>query len=185
MISINRRNLKIAGVIWGISLIVFVLGYLLVLKPQKSKLDDLTMRQNTEPINYDLKKKQLDEQIDNIKVQLGNFVINSENIQDLASTEIFNLAKDTNLDAFLIKPWRNKEVPAFKKKKYVYGQFIEVSFNATFREFAKFLNKLEMHEPFIFIDSFSIIRSVGENEKHKVEMNLAVLVEKQIAAKGT
>ena len=38
MSSISGRNLKIAGLVWGISLTVFALVYLFVLKPQKAEL---------------------------------------------------------------------------------------------------------------------------------------------------
>jgi hypothetical protein len=183
MFSINRKNLKIAGTIWGIGLTVFVLGYLFIIKPQNSKLDELTNKlQKINPESFEAKKKQLKEQIDSVKVQLDGFAIESEDVQDLASIEIFNLAKENNLDAFLIKPWRDREVAAFKRSKYVYGQFIEVSFNATFSEFAKFLNKLERNKSVIFVDSFSITRAKGDNLKHKVDMCLAVLVKKEAAA---
>ncbi|MBN2589349.1 MAG: hypothetical protein JXA96_05780 [Sedimentisphaerales bacterium] len=185
MISISRNNLQIAGVIWGISVVVFASIYMFILKPQKLDMDNYAVKQQKiDTTDFELQKKQLREQIDSIKVNLDDFVIGSDYVQDLASVEIFNLAKDNNLDSFLIRPWRDKEVPAFKNNKYVYGQFIQVSFNATFNEFAQFLNKLERHEPYIFIDSFSIKRSTDGNKKHEVDMDLAILVEKNKTSKG-
>ena len=189
MSSISGRNLKIAGLVWGISLTVFALVYLFVLKPQKAEL----VRLQTElyqkfPGNAadEVNIQKMKEEAEDMEAQLSAFVVPSSSyIQTLATTELLNIAKAQKLDSFLIKPWSGDEVSAFKDCKYVYGQFLKVSFNSTYNDFAKFLNILEMYKSVIFVESFSITRSKDEDTepgiKHKVEMNLSVLVEKQTA----
>jgi Tfp pilus assembly protein PilO len=193
MSFISGKYLKTAIAIWGISIAVFVLVFMLVLKPQMAKRDslgreykDVKSTADTAKVEAeDSARQELQKQIDDMKAQLSRFVLSSkDNIQTLASIEIYNMSKEIGLDAFNIDPWSAGEVSAFSECKFVFGQSIKVSFNATFREFAKFLNMLERYKSVIFIDTFSITSVNKENEKHKVEMNLAVLVEKPVAVKG-
>ena len=192
MSFINGKYMKTAVVVWGICLVVFVLAFMFVLRPQiaeKSNLDRKyeIAKENDETYNEQAKestKREMQEQIDEMKAQLARFVLPSRDaIQTLASIEIDKMAKDLGLDAY-IDPWNGSQIAAFSECKHVYGQSIKVTFNATFNEFAKFLNRLERYKSVIFIDSFSITRSHEENVKHTVEMNLVVLVEKPATAKN-
>lgn len=193
MILISRKNLIIAGLVWGISLAVFLLVYVFVLKPQKAELMriDAKLKEKEKEANdsqgmtAESKLQNLRKQIEEFNAQLGEFVIKSKDeIQTLASLEIYNMSQEIGLDAFHIDPWSGVEVAAFSECKQVFGQTMIVGFNAGFPEFAKFINMLERYKTVIFIDSFSITRSTDESGKHKVDMNLAVLVEKPASTKG-
>ena len=192
MISIGKKNLAIAGVIWGISLIVFALVYMFVLKPQNEQLDRFgeevkVLQDDVNRVRIaasESAKENLKKEIDDLKTQLGGFVVKTkDDIQRLASIEIYNLSRDIGLDAFHIDPWNGVEVPAFSECKYVYGKTMSVGFNSTYTELGKFINMLERYKTVIFVDNFSINRASDEKAKHKVEMNLVVLVEKTPADK--
>jgi hypothetical protein len=192
MISIGRKNLIIAGLVWGICLVVFVPLYLFVLKAQEEQLTSLDnevkgLQNDSDQARIAASvsaRENLKNDIENLKTRLGSYVIDSNDIQDLASVEIFNMAKSIGLEEFHIDPWKGVDVAAFSNCKYVFGQTMIVSFNANFTEFARFINMLERYKTTIFVDSFSINRSSDENAKHKVNMNLAVLVAKQTPLKG-
>jgi Tfp pilus assembly protein PilO len=190
MSLINGKYIKTAGIIWGISLAVFVLAFLFVIKPQmnekktlQSKYQEIKAEADTARLNaQDSKRRELQEQIDAMKSQLDRFVMASkDDIQDLV-TIVGDMSEGIGLEAF--NPWSGGEIGAFSECKSVFGQSIDVTFNATFDEFAKFLNMLERYKSVVFVDTFSITSSSEENAKHKVEMNLAVLVEKPTAARG-
>ncbi len=187
------KYLKTAAVVWGVCIAVFVPAYSFVLKPQAAGLDSKTREYNEIKSQADTARFEAEgstllaaqKRIDEMKSQLDRFVVSSkENIQSLASLEIYNMSKEIGLDAFHIDPWSGGDIPAFSECKYVTGQPMKVTFEASFQQFAKFLNMLESYKSVIFIDSFSITRSRDNNAKHKVDMNLAVLVVKQTPVKG-
>ena len=187
---ISGKYVKTAAMTWGACLAVFVLAFLFVIKPQmndkktlRDKYDTLKKQAETARLDsQDTARREIQEQIDDMKSQLNRFVMNSkDDIQDLV-TIVGDMSKGIGLEAFNIDPWAGGEIPAFSECKSVYGQSVNVTFNASFVEFAKFLNMLERYKSVVFIDTFSITRSSEENAKHKVEMSLAVLVEKPTAA---
>ncbi|MEJ2648468.1 MAG: type 4a pilus biogenesis protein PilO [Sedimentisphaerales bacterium] len=189
---ISGKYVKTAAAIWGISLAVFVLAFLFVIKPQMNEKKTLQtkyqkIKDEAETARRDAQdstRRDLQEQIDAMKSQLDRFVmVSKDDIQDLA-TIVVDMSKGIGLEAFNIDPWSGGEIPAFSECKSVFGQSIDVTFNASFDEFAKFLNMLERYKSVVFVDTFSITKSSEENAKHKVEMNLAVLVEKPTTARG-
>ncbi len=194
MSFISRKNLVNAGVVWSISLAVLIPVYLLVIQRQFDDFENIeaTCEQLARDVNEARLLSSEDAinkfraQIEEMKNTYGGFVIPSkDNIQSLASLEIDRIAQEIGLEEFHIDPWISREVAAFSECKYLFGQPMEITFNANFNEFAKFLNKLEGYKSVIFIDTFSITRSIEKDKKHQVKMNLEVLVQKQSAiAKG-
>jgi len=185
---ISKKNLVLAGIVWGISLAIFVPAYMFILKKQVSDLEniDKSIAGLVSDIN-DAKTISSEDMIDRYRAQLeetkaqfNGFVVPSkDNIQTLASIEIDKMSHEIGLEAFHIDPWSSSEVVTFSECKYVFGQPMQVTFKATFNEFARFLNMLERYKTVIFIDNFSITRSTNDEEKHQVRMDLAVLVEKE------
>jgi hypothetical protein len=191
MILVDRKNLIIAGLVWGVSLVVFIPAYLFVIKNQEEQLTSLKNEiillqvdsDQARIATSDSAKENLNKEIENLKMKLGNFVIDANNIQDLASIDIINMARNIGLEEFHIDPWKGVDVAAFNDCKYVFGQTMIVSFSSSFTGFAKFINMLERYKTTIFVDSFSITRSSDEKAKHKINMNLAVLIAKQKTVK--
>jgi hypothetical protein len=193
MNSIVGRYLKTTLGIWGISLIFIIPAFVFLLRPQMRKVDNF--RQENDRLTKEAlavkfeaeesTRQGLQKQIDEMKLELSRFVVKSkDDIQRLASLEIDdNMSNQIGLDEFRIDPLSGGEIRTFKDCKYVYGQTMKVTFNATYPQFAKFINMLERYESVIFIDTFSITKEKAEESKHKVEMNLVVLVEKAVPVK--
>ena len=184
MKSIDRKYFRVAGVIWVLFFAALFLAYMLVLKPQSTRLSRIELK-IAEMKNQENAAKQaadentqetLNEQIKNMKDQLSNFLIKPGDIQNVAS-EIQNIAEKTQLTSIKINPNAGKPVSIFDECKYISGHPITVNFDASFNKFATFINELERHKSVIFIDTFSIDKS-DENSNHKVEMQLSILVEK-------
>lgn len=194
MSFISKKNLVNAGVVWGISLAVLIPVYLFVIQRQfddfeniEKKCEQLTREVNDAmSLSSEEAKNKFNEQLNAMKNRYNGFVIPSkDSLQALASLEIDRISYEIGLEEFHIDPWISREVAAFSECKYLFGQPMEITFNANFNEFAKFLNKLEGYKSVIFIDTFSITRSKEKDKKHQVKMNLEVLVQKQSAlAKG-
>lgn len=194
MSFISKKNLVNAGVVWGISLAVLIPVYLFVIQRQfddfeniEKKCEQLTREVNDAmSLSSEEAKNKFNEQLNAMKNSYSGFVIPSkDSLQALASLEIDRISYEIGLEEFHIDPWISREVAAFSECKYLFGQPMEITFNANFNEFAKFLNKLEGYKSVIFIDTFSITRSKEKDKKHQVKMNLEVLVQKQSAlAKG-
>ena len=168
-------------------LAVFIPAYLLIINKQFNELHDLDNNINSlieaksqaASISSEEIIDKYRAQTEEVRSQFRKFVIPSkDNIQTLASIEIDKISHEIGLEEFHIDPWSSSEIAAFGECKYLFGQPMEVSFKATFNEFAKFLNMLERYKTVIFIDTFSITRSTGEDVKHQVRMALAVLVER-------
>ena len=188
MSFISRKNLVNAGVVWSISLAVLIPVYLLVIQRQFDDFENIeaTCEQLARDVNEakflssEEAMNRFREQIEAMKNRYSGFVIPSkDSLQALASLEIDRISQEIGLEEFHIDPWISREVAAFSECKYLFGQPMEITFKATFNEFAKFLNKLEGYQSVIFIDSFSITRSIEKDKKHQVKMNLEVLVQKQ------
>ncbi len=181
-----RKYIKTAIMFWGLCLVILVPVVLLVIKPQMERIKSLRNQYNekniqTEKIKVETEEStilELQKKIDNLKAEYDRFVVPSQSaIQTLALIEIDKMCKDIGLDAY-IDPWNSGEVQAFSECKYVRGQLIKVTFNATFNEFAKLLNNLERFKSVIFIDGFSVTKSQENEGKQRIEMSLAVLVAK-------
>lgn len=192
MSSMSRKYIKTASMFWGLCLVVLAAMYLLTLKPQMEKMNKLRRQYKDKTIQAERFRvdaeestiQEMQKEIDSLKDDYERFVVPSRDvIQTLALIEIDKMCKDIGLDAF-IDPWNNGEVQAFNDCKYVHGQFIKVTCNANFPDFARFLNRLERYKSVIFIDSFSISRPQEKETKGNVEMNLVVLVAKPALQKG-
>ena len=184
MKSIDRTYFRVAGVIWALCFVVFLLVYMLVLRPQGNRLKRIEFdvakiqkQADAAKIAADEKTREnLNEQIKNLQEQLRRFVIEPGKIQDVA-TEIQKIAEEARLTSVKIDPSGGRSIGTFSDCKYLSGRPITVNFESGFKKFATFLNNLEKNEPVVFINTFSIDKS-NEDSDHKVQMELAVLVDK-------
>ena len=184
MKSIDRTYFRAAGVIWALCFVIFLLAYMLILRPQGQRLSRIEAQaaENKRQENIareaadEKTTEALNEQIQNLREQLRTFVVESGSIQDVAN-EIQKIAEETRLASIKIDPSSGRNIGTFSDCKYVSGHPISVNFAASFNKFATFLNNLEKHEPVVFINTFSIDKS-SEGSDHKITMELAVLVDK-------
>ena len=76
--------------------------------------------------------------------------------------EIGNLARETRLESFGMKPVERPGVrEPVTDREHLGEKRVNVSFQAGFPRFAAFLNALERHHPVVFVQTFTIDRPAG------------------------
>ncbi len=189
MKSSIAKYIKLAALVWSGCFVVFLLVYILVLFPLNRRRTYIETEFRKVKTNADAAmlasqeqtKIRLNEQIKELKENLGNFVIEPGNTSNL-TYQISGISNNIGLNAFQVTP-SGQDITTFDNCKYISGQLYHVGFTASFNQFAEFLNALERYKPVIFIDTFSITRSRDGKTNHIVDMQLAILVAKNDKAK--
>ena len=184
MKSNTGKYLKVAALVWSGCFIIFLLVFFAILGPlNKRRIQIETEFKKVEAeaaaaslASQEQTKNRLNEEIRTSNERLGDFVFAPERTSNL-TYEIGSIFSGIGLDGFEVTP-TGQSIAAFDGCKYASGQYYQVSFTASFNEFAAFLNALERYRPVIFVDTFTITRSSQGDSEPKVDMQLAVLVAK-------
>jgi hypothetical protein len=170
---------------WAVCFIVLFFSYLVVLAPQE-KLRRMTdgklaetnrLAQSAREAAEERNKNKLLEQISDSGDRLKDFVVEQENAANL-TFDIGRISSEIKLNSFSSIFTGGEGTLKTDTYKHINVRQISVNFNSSFNKFAIFLNALERNRPVVFVDTFSIARSTESDSGHKVEMKLAVLVEK-------
>jgi len=175
-----------AGLIWAACLVVFLLAYIIVLAPQKgykkrigSELaEKKQLYESAVRAAQEETKTRLNEQIEDLRSRLEDFVVDFEDSANL-TFDISQIASEKKVDSFSIKNKDNRGLSAIPDCSYIWESQINISFIGGFNQFATFLNALERHRPVIFVDKFTITRSVQDDSGYQVSLNVAAFVRKQ------
>jgi len=116
-------------------------------------------------------------QVDRLHDRTADFLVAFQDVPELAF-EIGRLAHETRLESFGMRPVGTQASLALSDSEQVMEKHLSLSFNADFTRFAAFLNALERHRPVVFVETFSVSRSQEPQAEPRVDMELAVLVEK-------
>ena len=189
MKSIYSKYFKIGIIFWAVCFVILLLSYLVVLAPQEKqrrmterKLAE-TKRLAQSATKASEEKDKLFEKLAESKDILKDFVIDREKAANL-TFDVSRISKDVDIKSFSSIFTVSEESSKTDDYKYINARQLSVNFNSSFNKFAMFLNLLERRRPAIFIDTFSITRSAENGSGNKVDMKLAVLVEKEVKAKG-
>ena len=186
MKPIYRKHITTIALIWGGSLVLFLLAYMLILAPQKKSkrriekelVDERqTYNATLEKISEETKLR-LKEQIYQLENRLNEFVLDSEDSANLIF-DISQIASSKKVGSPSIGTKDKRVRSDIPNCNYISENHIDISFTAGFNEFATLLNALERHLPVVFVDNFIITRSRGDNSGHQVDMDLAVFVRKR------
>jgi Tfp pilus assembly protein PilO len=191
MKSVYRKYFTIGIIFWAVCFIILLFSYLIVLAPQERlrlmterKLAETTrLAQSARQAAEESNKNKLLEQLSDSDRRLRDFVVDQEKARNL-TFDIGRLSSDVKLNSFSSISTAGEGTLKTDNYKYIVTRQISVNFNSGFTKFAMFLNALERSRPVIFIDSFSITRSAESDSGNKVDMKLAVLVEKEAKTKG-
>lgn len=181
--KVRHKYLLIAAAVWGPCLMVATAFYGLVLRPQvdyrhRLETDIVQAKEDyaraVEAARPDTQAR-LTEQVERLRGRVADFLIGLEEAPSLAF-EIGDLAYATRLESFGMKPTNARasgpQVERLNEKR------LQVNFVAGFPRFAAFLNALERHQPAVFVETFTINRPMETDAEPRVDMGLAVLVEK-------
>ena len=185
MKSIYRKYFKIGIIFWAVCFMALLLSYLLVLAPQerirriseRKLADTKLLAKSAREAALERNKNLLLEKLSNSDKRLKDFVIEQENEGKL-TFDIGRISSEVKLSSFSSNFTGSEGSIKTDNYKHIRQINVNIAFNSSFNKFAIFLNTLERNRPFIFIDTFSITRSADSDSDHKVDMKLAVLVEK-------
>ena len=177
-----------AGLIWAACSVVFLLVYILVLRPQKNyeKRIENKLAEGKQVYESALiaarkeTKIRSNEQIERLKTRLKDFVIDFEDSANL-TFDISQIANDKKVASFsIMKSKGGRGLSTKHEGKYIREKHIVINFIGGFNQFAAFLNALERHRPVIFVDKFTITRSTGQDDSgYQVSLDVAAFVKKQ------
>jgi len=173
------------GLVWIGCFILFVLVYVLVLKPQsqlkKGFSKELEEKRRDYTAAHETSQKETGNrlmlEVKQMESELRQFVTDSNGSANL-TFDVSRMANENSVLSFSIKVRDNKGVFEIPQCSLIGANRMDVSFVSDFRQFAMFLNSLERHEPVIFVDTFSISKATQGDLGNKVSMGLSVLVEK-------
>jgi Tfp pilus assembly protein PilO len=187
-----KTYLKRAGIVSMLSLILCLLAYVLVLRPQNNSKKRLERNLEEQKQTYTVAQEaateenriQLNEHIKRLQDQLRDFVTDSEELTDL-TFDISQIANGANLTSFSVTPrvkrsgGRRGTMTEKSKNRAINENLIDIKFTAGFRQFAAFMNALERHHPVLFIDEFTITRSSQNESVYQATLDVTAFVRKQ------
>jgi len=185
-IKTHKKYLLASGIIWTACFVIFMLAYMLILRPQKNsgKLIEEKLAEKKKVYKSALKaareetRIQLKEQIENLQNRLEDFVVDFEDSANL-TFDLSQIAEEKKIASFGSKVKNNRGLTTNVDYKYITENHINISFIGNFNQFATFLNTLERHRPVIFVDKFTITCSGREDSGYQISLNVTAFVKKQ------
>lgn len=181
-IKLSRYQIVVAAVWVGTGLILGS-GYFLFHVPQQSELLQLTSECAESQVILEqaqlagreetkIKQQQRREEVDKLLSALSI-------PQDAVTELVFEIGRiatnDLRLFDFSSQNQQQKSYPTVGKSKLVSEVWLKVDFQATFEQFASFMNRLECHEPVVFVEEVSFRRATGDSLGHTVSLELSFL----------
>ncbi len=189
MINISKKYITITATYCVVSLLLLGSAAFLLMVPESRSLDALT--QDLEKIQQKhhsitetgspQSKEDTIKHLEDVTRQLDDFVVDSEAAAKLTFS-IRQIAADLKLNNFSSKRMESQSTEIDKELKNLGQIWIEVKFESSFNQFAKFVNQLERHYPVIFVEQFSLLRLQNEPKKASVKMGITFLTQNQTVA---
>lgn len=186
MDRVYKKYLTTTALAWAGCLVLFVLAYMFILKPQgdagkkmagelagKKQEYQTMLASSTEEAEIRL-KKELQKERD----ELRKYVTDAEGSANL-TFDISKIANETEVSSFSIKNKDSRGAVEIPQCENIVENKLDISFDGSFRQFANFLNALERNNPVVFVDWFKIRRARGDETKHDIDIGLSVFVEKR------
>ncbi len=182
----NKKYLKILAVIWIVTLVLSVLAYMFAIGPQNRSRKNLESKLAEQKQLCELAQKaaqeetriRLTEQVDNLRDRLKTFIIDFEDAANL-TFDISRIAQEKNVVSLNVEHKSNRVAPEEDNSKNISERHIDVSFTTGFNQFAAFLNAIERHQPVLFVNQLTLIRSNQGKSSYQIKMDVAALVKKQ------
>ncbi len=189
MKPIHKKYLTTVSLIWSAFVVLFIIAYLFLLTPQRKTKKQIEQQlaekekiyNSAQEMAQEETKIKLNEQVESLQNTLKDFVIDFEDSANL-TFDISQIANEKNVDSLSIKT-RDKQKHRDTTKstlEYIQENHTDISFTASFNQFAALLNALERHQrPVIFVDNFSIMHSRKNITGNEAAMNISFFVKKR------
>lgn len=183
-IKLNRYTIITAS-IWAVAAIVLGGGSFLLYLPQKIELARISTQytesqsalERATTAALDQTKSQQQQQAEEVNQRLSDFSTQPNAVTELVF-EIGGIAtNDLKLSEFSSKNQQQKKHSTVGKSERVSEVWLSIDFQSTFERFAQFVNRLECHQPAVFIEEISFQRQTDDAAGHKVSLQLSFLTE--------
>jgi Tfp pilus assembly protein PilO len=186
-----KTYLTRAAIVWVVSLVLCLLAYMIVIRPQSNsmqRLDDTLAEQrqvyaSAVRATQEQTRIQLAKQTERLQEQVESLVTDFKASSDL-TFDISQIANRENLSSLSVAMRAGNDadqrgIGANTQIKQVSEHHIDIKFTAGFHQFATFVNALERHKPILFVDKFKIARSSREDSTYQVTLDVAAFIKRQ------
>jgi len=186
MKPLYKRYFTILSLLWGCTFVALLVVYVCLVEPQKSLLMAINNNVKLRKSEYNRTKAadnqetrfKWNHELSLIDKQLQNFAIDPNNLDEL-TFDISRIANSVGVNAFASRRISSEVYSTIPGCEYIGYAEIRVEFRSSFNKFARFINTLERHEPFIFVNEFTISNSDKNDLEHSTNMVLHVFVKMQ------
>jgi len=183
MKPIYKRYFTILTLLWGCTFVALLVVYICLVEPQKSALMSISNKVKISKSEYNRAKDannnetrlKWHRELNLLDRQLQNFAIDPNKLDEL-TFDISRIANSVGVNAFSSKRISGEIYSPVPGCEYIGFAEIRVECRSSFNKFARFINTLERHDPFIFINEFMISQSETKDLKHNTNMVLHVFV---------
>lgn len=183
---LSRKYFMALGIVWCSTLLLLGTAYIFLIRPQNKAVREANKQLLLSEQEYLAAQEARNEQT---KIKLQNKLLEAQDMMDLFSVssnntetlifEINQVARKLNVDEFTSKRNESASSEIIENCNNLGQIWINVAFCADFPQFAKFINMLERHKPFVFVETLSIEREKRASSKPDVKMGLAFFVQKE------
>ena len=182
-IKLSRYTIVTAAV-WAVSAVVLAGGYFLFYAPQKIELlqvnnqcaESQTALEQAQLAAQDQTKEKQKQRYEEVSQFISGFSTQQDAVTELVF-EIGRIANELRLSEFSSKNKKQKKYATVGKSECVSEVWLDVDFQATFEQFAQFVNRLECHSPVVFVEEISFRRSPQSGKGHEASLQLSFLTE--------
>ena len=192
MKSLPRKYVISLAVVWCSTLLLLGVAYFLLIRPQSINVQETKNQLSLSEQDYDAaqqarneqSKTKLQNKLQDAEELLASVSVTSENAAALIF-EISQTARKLQVQEFTSKRNDTTSCEIIEGCKNLGRIGLDVSFVADFPQFAKFVNMLERHKPYVFVETFDVDRGKKATEKPKIKMKLTFFVDKEFTQKKT
>jgi hypothetical protein len=180
-----NRYIIVTAVVWIVSVIALGGGYLLFGAPQESELVQLKNQcaesqnalEKAQMAAQEKTKARQQQQCEEVDQLLSSLSAEQDAVTELVF-EIGRIAtNELRLIEFSSKNHKQNSYSTVGDSKSVDEVWLKVDFRATFEQFAQFLNRLECHNPVVFVEEVSFRRGTKDAVGHQISLRLSFLTE--------
>jgi hypothetical protein len=169
--------------IWVLGFVVVAVCYVTLHLPRKHMLIQINNQANesrdmlmiaqraTSPEIH----REIEQELDRTEQAVHHFSVPRPNTTALVF-EIGKIANDLGLSDFASKNQPLRDIPTIRDSKTVSEDWLKVEFQASFSDFAQFVNRLERQNPAVFVERLTLRRGEDGQLDHNVIMELSFLV---------
>lgn len=174
---------------WTVSILLLGAGYLMLFEPRAQLLvrTENKLSESNETLalakmaaREDSRHKQT-EKLELTRQTIDRFSIPQENITALVF-EIGEIANELRISEFSSKIRDYSQKQKTGSAGCLQESWLNIECSASFEQLIQFINRLERHDPVVFVEKLSIQRRSGETAGHEVEMELSLLAAENKAA---